>query len=145
MSVGTRMFNQLLIAILVGVLVLIMGSIYLMAFHENPAMVINSPVLVDKNEYRAGEAIIATFDYCRYSNAPATRYISFSDGLFYNLPTVTIPGLGKGCFVVSSNIAVVPAGLPPGTYFIIGKHMLDVNVLASRITDWYTVEFEIIP
>ena len=142
---GIRLLNNLLAGVLVGVLVLVLGSIYLLAFHENPAMIVNSPVLVAQAEYRAGDEIIATFDYCRYSNAPATRYISFSDGLLYNVPTVTIPGLGKGCFVVSAFIVTVPASLPPGRYYIICKHELAVNLLATRVASWRTVEFEIVP
>lgn len=138
--------NHLLLALLGMAALLILFGVWLYAFDANPAIKIhNSPIPVDKAVYRAGDNVIAVFDYCRYTLVPATRYVSFADGLLHNVPPVEIPGLGVGCFVgVAATIAVIPDSLPPGRYYIIGKHELKVNVLATRITSWQTQEFEVV-
>ena len=146
MTTSTKYINRLMLTILMVISVALVLGIYLYAFHENPAMVIkNSPVPTDKTTYHIGDEIFATFDYCRYSLAPATRYVTFSDGLLHSIPTITIPGPGIGCFVIAGNIATVPPSLPPGRYHIVGRHVLEVNFLATRYVEWQTTEFDVLP
>ena len=138
--------DYVLFASLVIVAISLVFELYLYLFHENPALVINNATQLQTNKlkYRAGEDIYVTFDYCRYTTAPATRYVQFVDSLMFNYPPITIPGLGVGCHVVSGNVATVPASLPVGRYYILGKHELQVNFLARRIVEWRTVEFEVV-
>ena len=116
---------------------------YLYAFQDNPpATVSNLPFKVDKLVYHVGEPIFVTFDYCRYTDVPVTRYVYFIDGLSYVVPPVTSAGGTPGCHIAKIELLKTP-DLPTGEYTIVGKNEYKVNFLATRYVNWYTVNFRI--
>ena len=145
MNSAKKHLNHLLLTLLALVAVFLVTGIYLYAFDQNPATVItNSPMPVDRAVYRAGDPILATIEYCRYTKVPFTTYISFSDTLIFDIPPREAVGAPVGCGTVQGKLAVTPDNLPPGNYHLVGKNVYQVNFMAFRVTDWYTVEFEVV-
>ena len=137
--------NHILLCLLFLVGVSMVTGFYLYKFDANPPVVINnSPIPTDKDIYHLGDDIYVTFDYCRYTDVPVTRYISFTDGLSFQLPPLTVSGGNVGCDTNTTRIATIPLSLPLGDYSIEGKSEYQVNFLATRIVTWKTQEFTVI-
>jgi len=96
---------------------------------------------VDREVYLSGDQIVVTINYCRYTDVTFTTSMSFSNNLIYELPSRKIIGAPRGCGIVNSVLAVVPDGLPPGRYKLVGKNEYPVNSLVTRVLNWETVEF----
>jgi len=127
---------------LVGIAMVVVT--YLSAFHENPASeIFNSPMPVDRLVYRAGDNIIGKINYCRYTNVAFDTSISFVNNIILDTPTRHATGAPVGCGTVFGVLATVPDALPPGRYHLVGKNEYRVNFLATRTTEWSTVEFEV--
>lgn len=143
MSKLHRFINIFLLLSLVIISLGIVFGTYLYGFQDNPpAIVKNTPFKVNKKIYHVGDALIVTFDYCRYTDVAVTRYVYFVDGLSYIAPPVTSAGGKIGCHVASVEILKVP-NLPSGEYTIIGKNEYKVNFLATRYVNWSTESFVI--
>ena len=145
MNTLTYWLNKLLFALLIFIMLSIVIVTYLYVFDKNPATVIsNSPLPVNKAVYHSGEAIIATIEYCRYTNVPTITYISFVNDLIFDVPSRTITGAPIGCGTVQGKIVTIPNSLPPGTYHLVGKNEYKVNFFATRYVEWYSEPFEVI-
>ncbi|MFZ2992534.1 MAG: hypothetical protein WA061_02350 [Microgenomates group bacterium] len=140
-----KTLNKILIGILVLIAMSMGAGMYLYLFDMNPPLIIhNNPIPTDKSTYHLGEDIYVTFDYCRYTDAPVERYISFIDGMTFQLPPVYSAGGEIGCNINKTKIATVPLSLPTGIYHLRGKSEYDVNFLATRYVTWESEEFQVV-
>lgn len=138
--------NRILFGLLILAIFVVIAITYMIAFHHNPPVVFNNiPFPVDKEQYKVGETIIVTVDYCRYTSASYIRYISFIDSLVFYLPESISGGGPMGCRILNVQSATIPEALPPGTYYLRGKNEYHVNVLAVRVVEWTSKSFEVIP
>lgn len=120
-------------------------AVYWIGFDANPPATFSSPLAVDKAVYNVGDSIVVTFNYCRYTSAPATIYNSLVGEIVYNLPPREIGATAKlGCGVTKVTSASIPSGIISGTYYLKTRSEFVVNPLATRFTEWHTVEFEVI-
>jgi len=139
------LLNKLSVISLAIVAVAMVWAIYLVAFQGNPpSRIFNDPLPVDKAVYYPGDDIVITIDYCRYTEVPFTSNVSFVDSLVFALPPHVIVGAPKGCGVVNGFVATVPESLPPGTYYLLGRNVYEVNVLATRTLAWTSQSFEVV-
>jgi len=119
--------------------------VYLVHFDDNPPVTFNElPFPVEKAVYHTGEPIVATLDFCRYTDVGFTAHNSFVNELIYALPSFTASGAQQGCHKIQARLSVIPVHLPPGRYRLMGRNVYCVNVLACRTVEWSTVEFTII-
>lgn len=138
-------FDWLLLSVIIIMTLSLVAGIYLYTFHENPpAEISNLPLPVDKAVYHVGDTIFGTIDYCNYTNAPVTMYVSFVDDLLFTIPTHISAGAPPGCSKIYGKIVTIPLALPPGTYYLISKNEYKVNFLVTRYIEWYSVSFEVI-
>lgn len=118
---------------------------YYMLIDDNPPILINAPVILDKPSYYAGEEMIITVDICRFTDSGAVLYPTFinmdTHQLFDSVP-VYVDNLPLGCSV--SSIAVtVPHFLPAGTYVRQVRARYDINFLRTRVVEFTTDPFEV--
>jgi hypothetical protein len=111
-----------------------MGLLMLVGFWliypYNPVTYNNLPHTVDKQEYKPGESLYLTVDFCRYSNIVPEIRRSFVDGVVYNLHSTVSPSNEIGCFVRQVGITV-PTTLNPGTYYITTNFRYKVNPIRT--------------
>jgi len=138
--------NRILLTLLLFTAIIIIVFTYLHAFEANPPIVFNNiPFPVNKETYKAGDLIIATVDYCKYTDVGYTKYSSFVDGIMFAIPEEHKGGSPPGCRTVNTVSTAIPENLPPGVYYLQGRSEYRVNFLATRIVDWSTEKFEVIP
>lgn len=141
-----KMFNTVLLMILIAIFTSMSFGIYLYAFESNPPVVINNnPVPTDRKIYHLGDNIYVTFDYCRYTDVPVTRYVSFYDGISFQLPPITGAGGKTGCNINKTKVATIPISLPIGTYHLEVRSEYRVNLLIERYVEWESQEFLVLP
>ena len=137
--------NHFLFSIIVLTVCLMVYSIFLIGIDKNPPVQYNNlPFPVNSEQYRAGEDILINVDLCKYTKAPFTTSINFIDGLLYSIPAASMAGTPLGCRIIWTNAVTVPNNLPPGRYHLEAKNQYEVNFIATRISEWYTVEFDIV-
>lgn len=138
--------NRILLTLLVAVATIIIVFTYFYAFDANPAIEFyNLPFPTDKSEYRAGDVIYLTADYCRYTNVSYTLHLAFIDGLRFTVPEIHRIGAGMGCDIVTFSVIEIPDKLPPGIYYLQGKNEYEVNFVATRVVEWTSQSFEVMP
>ena len=138
--------NRILLTLLIAIILMMAVFTYLYVFDNNPPIEFyNLPFPTDKKEYRAGDNIILTADYCRYTTVSYTLNMRFVDGIAFSVPETHRVGALPGCRVINFQIVTVPDNLPPGTYYLEGKNEYQVNFLANRLVEWTSQEFEVIP
>ena len=142
---STRNFSYLSLSLIILLVAVIAYGTYLVAFDANPPVVYNNlPFPVDKAQYRAGEEIIITADYCKFTNVPFHAHVAFVDGLIFSVPEVSVIGGQMGCNTINTNVGAIPANLPPGRYYLSVKNEYRVNFMATRTVEWTTVEFDVV-
>lgn len=118
--------------------------VYLYWIDDNPPVTFaNMPFPLDTATYEAGDTIIMTVDYCRYTNAPTVAYRSFHNDVTWFLPISVSSGAPEGCDVINVPISL-PKYLPLGKYYLFGRSEYKVNFLMTRRVEWRSVEFEVI-
>ena len=105
--------------------------IYLVFWHENPAVEFNSTELLTPVVEQEG-VIVFDLDWCAFTRAPRTVRKTWRDGLVYTEPLAAPHAAPVGC-QVSRIQWDVPHGLPPGEYIIGAEVVVDVNLLANRV------------
>ena len=141
-----KLLNTISFIILFIALGFILMFSYYMYIDDNPPIVINAPITLDKSSYYAGEEMIVTADICRLTDSGAMLYPTFintdTNQLFDVVP-VYVDNLPLGCSI--SSIAVtIPHFLPKGTYIRRVRARYDVNFLRDRVVEFITEPFEII-
>lgn len=135
---------SLYLLIVISVAVITIG--YLLIFHQNPPVEFyNLPFPTDKQTYSAGDDVLITVELCRNTLAPFDLDLNFVDGLIYSTPGQSFSGAPLGCMTLVTNAAEIPKNLPPGEYYITAKNEYKVNFLATRLVEWSTTKFEVIP
>ena len=107
----------------------------------------NPEVVLEKTEYRMGEDIYGTWEYClnRKLIYPTIKTWSFVDSLIYSLPTDSAITTNElGCFKKKLLITPVPYNLPSGDYYMTGTLTFKVNSVKSIMYERYTTKFKII-
>jgi hypothetical protein len=141
-----KIANTLAILSLIITTSLLIIGIYLFALDANPPIEFtNLPFPVDISEYRSGERITITTEYCRYTNVSYIMRLDFVDGLRFSTPEQQRAGASMGCSKVDVSIIEVPKNLPSGTYYLKGKNEYPVNFIANRIVEWTSEPFEVKP
>jgi len=139
-------FDYILLALLVIISVMLIGGTYLFAFHENPPIeFFNQPFPVTKESYSGGETVVVTVQYCKHTTSAYIRNLSFVDGLVFSIPESRRGGATLGCDTVDVSSVTIPETLPPGNYYLRGKNEYEVNFLATRVVEWTSEVFEVIP
>ena len=140
-----KFLNVVSSIILVIALFFILGFSYYLFIDDNPPIVINGPVLLDKNSYHAGEKMLITADICRRTDAGAVLSPTFinttNNQLFDGVP-VYVDNIPRGCSVSSIEVTV-PHFLPPGIYVRQIRARYDINFLRTRMVEFTTEPFEI--
>ena len=140
-------FLNIASAIILGIaLIFILGFGYYLFIDDNPPIVINAPIILDKSSYHAGEKMIITADICRRTDSGATLYPTFintdTNQLFDVLP-VYVDKLPLGCSI-SSITVTVPHYLPSGNYVRQVRARYNINFLRDRVVEFTTDPFEIL-
>ena len=80
--------NRILLGLLVAISIMLIVFTCLHAFDKNPPIEFyNLPFPTDKTEYRAGDHIILTADYCRYTNVHYILNLRFVNGIAFTVPS----------------------------------------------------------
>lgn len=122
---------------------LVSGGFYMSFWAENPAIVFESPLKLDKTIYHPGESPVSTVNFCVYTDDPTTLYRRVVSGDFHlELSPVTI-AFPKGCHTVNTQFNI-PLRLPDGVYYVDYSAVTQVNVLGDRHTNFKTEEFRLV-
>ena len=138
--------NRILFTLLIVISATLVIFTYLYVFDQsNPVEFYNLPFPTDKEEYKTGDTIILTLNYCRFTNASYTRSVRFVDSLVFSVPEQHRGGANVGCRTVDILSEPIPNSLPPGVYYLNGKNIYHVNFIADRTVEWTSQKFEVIP
>lgn len=155
---NTHIQNILNIAagiILVIAFIFIIICSYLLFIEDNPPQEIRLPMQVDKSVYEPGDEILVTANYCRYTSAAATRYVTYinktTGRLFPLEPTEvnSFPVSPRNCDIIANpetaTIAQkLPASLTTGDYVRHSKLEFHVNIMANRTIELETETFRVV-
>lgn len=108
-----------------------------------PIEFFNIPFPTTEKAYHPGDAVEIYAEWCRYTDKPVTRFVEFRDALILPIPPIQRAGGSAGCGKGNVVAAIIPDGIPPGTYHIFAKSEYKINPLAHRVVEWRTVEFEV--
>jgi hypothetical protein len=133
----TILFWVSMITICLGIL--LMSSLYYMYFLQDmtPIVVKNEPIPVTL----VNDDIILHMDICKYTDAPATLYLSFVDGIMFTIPPQRFAGLNKGECGMQNLMIELPTTIPKGEYHIHARSVYKINSLTERVVEWGTENF----
>jgi hypothetical protein len=102
----------------------------------------NLPFPVNKSEYKPGETLIYTVDYCKYTDViPAvTRF--YVNGVIYLVSSAPAVMKPQGCAITHVQI-VIPESLMPDTYSLRISYAYKVNPLRTITMEAITVPFTV--
>lgn len=133
------MYTLSIVSLLLATTLMCFGA-YLYFWDDNPPIVFNKQPTVTVS----GDYLHIYFDYCKFTDKPATMDISFIDTFIYNLPSVQMSGLQKGECKQFEYQLLIPENLPAGKYTLHGKNTYQINVLTTRTVEWESNSFPII-
>jgi len=140
-----KFLNVVSVLILLLALCSMFLFLYFIVIQDNPPITLNSPLILDKNSYHAGETMNITADICRNTTSGATLFPTFINldtrQLFDGAP-VFVDNLPTGCSVSTISVKI-PHYLPPGLYIRRVRARYDVNFLTDRVVELVTEEFKI--
>lgn len=129
------------------VLVLLIGYVLLhvyWAFYPYKTVVINnSPYPTEKTEYKAGETVKYTVDYCKFVDMPSKLSKTLVGATYYVAPTQLSNASGVGCNVITSSFKL-PQDVNTGVHKIEIVSEFQVNPDRMIHVDSETQEFDII-
>lgn len=138
-------FIGVVVTYLMVVLSIITISYYSFIFENPPVAFYNIPFPTDKQVYRAGDSLIVTAEYCRYTDDPFNLSLQFENSIIVQVPEQVRSGTEKGCRTVNNVILQIPAHLPPGEWFVRAKAIYEVGPLGSqRTVSWKTKPFKVV-
>jgi hypothetical protein len=139
-----KIFNTVAYSSLI-ITFLIMMLIGFWTFYPNKIIEIKNSdkIKVDKTEYRPGDRVTYTIEYCKFINAPANVLRSLVDGIRINyVPYYN--NLQKGCGTVNNADLIIPEFVSPGTYHFETTIEFKPNPIRTVIVTWRSVDFLVI-
>jgi len=100
-------------------------------------------IQVDKKEYRIGDRISYTIDYCKYTEIQGIVSRSLVDGFKYNYSDYK-SNVSIGCKTVIVSDMVIPDYLTPGIYHIETLAEYKINPLRNVEIRWKSVDFKVV-
>jgi hypothetical protein len=143
----TKLLNSLSATIIILLLVIISFTFYNIIIDDNPPVEFyNIPFPIDSTTYHVGDSILMFMDFCKYSSLPFDVTVSFINEIIYTTPVQRLSGVPTlGCQAIWTNIITIPQHIPPGKYHLVGKIEYEINFMRSRVVEWETLSFEIVP
>lgn len=120
--------------------------VWLWFFDTNPALAFaNNPMPTSQQIYAPGDSVYMTQSLCRWTDTPSKVSVTiYGERAIINLPERSIPGR-KGCRTNNNILAAqLPDYLPTGEYYVRAVVTIQVNPLAARQSEWYTVPFQVV-
>ncbi len=125
-------------------LAMIVGFYYYFIDCREPIKFGNLPFPTEKMEYKRGEKMNITIDYCKKKNLPSKMYANFTGGIVYEMtPRETSGLLPIGCHTQKMTIDI-PHNLPLGEYVVSGSNVYKVNFLREEIVEWSTRKISVV-
>ena len=104
-----------------------------------PAKINNLPMPVEISIFQ--DSVKVTVDICWYTDAQATIYPNYVNGVIFSGRPGIVEIHKKGECSVHTRVFQIPEELPDGTYHMEGKTIYQVNPLVTRELEWTTQEF----
>ena len=108
----------------------------LIVFNNLPLKVLNKTV-------KAGEVLVYSTDYCKFTNIIPEVKKTFVNDIIYSIPTGTVLAKEKGCRIINVQIDV-PKNLPPSRYILKITYEYQVNPIRKVNIYVQTELFEVI-
>lgn len=99
-------------------------------------------VETQNTSYKLGQPIAYTFDYCKYSDAPATVVRTLVDGQQIRL-TNEVGYLAMGCHTTLLETAVIPDTINPGRYYLDVDAQYQINPFHTVDVHYHTNYFDV--
>lgn len=124
-----------------------MVACFWLYFFDNPTPITfyNLPLPVNKEQYKRGEGISISMDYCKTLTraVPITLDVFFVDGIMFHALPIQTAGVANGCNKAALFLTI-PETLPAGEYHIHGTIIYHVNFFRDRLVEWETKKFTVI-
>lgn len=117
---------------------LILASFYFLVIDANPPAVINSVPSIEPNVVEAGEVVVVTTDFCKYTSAESSLTAYWQrrdDGLIWDLTERDLSIAANRCGILVLPL-VVPSDIPPGDWKRVNVATYKVNFMVSRTVEW---------
>jgi hypothetical protein len=125
--------------VLVAFFLFMIYIFYLMTFSGGTPVVYTKSIMPAKV---VGDQVDVTVSLCRYSDKPFTSYVSFTNGIIFDVPPIIISGIGLGCQDVHKFFDI-PTELPSGTYFLTVRNVFEINKLKTITAGYVTEKFDL--
>lgn len=97
---------------------------------------------VDRKVVVAGDSLVYSFEYCRYTDKPAEITRQFIDDIIYTTEAITV--IEKERCDERDVLVRIPSSLPPDRYHIKVISRIKVNPIKTITTEFITEEFEVV-
>lgn len=134
-----------IISIFLSVSIILMAVVsYYWLFFEPVIVTVDNPtnIVVDKTEYKRGERITYSFDYCKTKPLTGIVNRAIVDGLRITYAEIK-SDLAVGCNTVNINDLVVPDFIKNGEYYITITAEYQTNPFRRDIILLRTVNFKV--
>ena len=101
-----------------GIIAIVVSAVTITTFYlwvrPTPVLTIRIPPLVTTLHVHSGDLLQYDLDYCKHTDVDAEVHYSWSDGVSYPMPGMTMRGLQLGCHIAREAIEV--PNIPSGVY-----------------------------
>lgn len=139
-------YHCALIALTLTALAATLYGIYLSAdgqLFRPPLELKNDIFLTTRGEYRRGDMVRATADYCKLRDVNGVVQYQLVDTIIRFYPERPVSA-SVGCFRREIEIERIPGEVLPGTYHFEGKARYDLNPFSRIIYTFRTNDFNIV-
>jgi hypothetical protein len=128
--------NKIVLGMLLVIIIIVLLFIGVYIFYGNNPVNYNG---IMKAEV-VGNTVDVEVAYCRNYNIPFTSYVSFVDGIVFDLVPEKVGGASVGCGVVH-RIWNIPDTLPDGTYHLDVRNEFEVTTFKTVTKGYRTTDF----
>jgi len=127
---------------------LVLFALVFVRFYENPPIeFFNAPFDTNRDVYQAGDSIIITVVYCRYTSGASERFMEIRNDKVRIIPSVSSPSDSEGCGLDHLRVGKIPEDFFAESAIIKGRSVYDICLAGfciQREVSWVTQPFAVL-